>query len=93
MQRKLLDKLPGKASEKKAVLFLRQLAFPHQYQQVTCPSPVLCELPLVSSASSSFAISSSNTSAICTNSYPDKFLTILLHLFLSIVLLTHLKQR
>jgi hypothetical protein len=42
----LLDELPGKASEEKAVLFLRQLAFPHQYQLVTCPSPVSCELQL-----------------------------------------------
>jgi len=28
---------------------LRQLAFPHRYQQVTCPPPVSCKLPLASS--------------------------------------------
>ena len=33
---------------------MRQLAFPYQYQQVTCPSPVSCELPLASSARSTF---------------------------------------
>jgi hypothetical protein len=34
-----------------------------------------------------------STSAICTSSNLDTFLTILLHFFLSIFLLTHLKQR
>jgi hypothetical protein len=34
-----------------------------------------------------------STSAICTSSNLDTFLTILLHFFLSILLLTHLKQR
>jgi hypothetical protein len=34
-----------------------------------------------------------STSAICTSSNPDSFLTILLHFFLSILLLTHFKQR
>jgi hypothetical protein len=46
----LLGKLPSKASGYKAVLFLRQLAFSHRYQQLTCPSPVSYEHPLASSA-------------------------------------------
>jgi hypothetical protein len=40
----------------------------------------------------SSATSSSNTAAICKSSNLDTFLTVLLHFFLSILLLTRLKQ-